>query len=315
MLADLHKMSFIDIENLSDEKNKILTVRIEEPVEVEKLVILNTILDIKELLVSVIIESESCLSDSLASGIHVFPYLSNISLLKIYISDYDVKLENLKFLKSIHHLKYMDISNHAKKNLKFDELTEFPAIEYFSYLCEGLSKEQHLVVNSFSGLKYLAVYDLNLALMKIHTSVNELRIHRKLTNPALFLEKFPNIESLVVEKCDDLDFQNNIAVHPNLTHVSLRYMNSIVEIPRFENPGKIKKLSLLGLKNLKSINNIKEMENLEVLEITNIRNVEIENFLVLKELKALKKIYLVFEKAHFNIEFEQFAIENELPLI
>lgn len=315
MLADLHKMSFNDIENLLGEKNKILTIRIEEPVEIEKLVTLNNILSAKNLLIIVIIESESSLSETLVSGIHVFPYLPNVNKLKIYVSDYDVKLETLKFLKNVHHLSYLDISSHAKKNLKFDELTKFSTLKHFSYLCEGLSKEQHLVVSSFSELEYLALYDLNVELMKTHPSINQLRVHRKLINPEFFIEKFPHVENLIVEKCNDLDFQRNIAIHPNLTDISLRYMNNMDEVPEFENPGKIKKLSLLGLKNLKTINSIREMGNLEILEITNIRNLEIESFLILKELKNLNKIYIVFENAHLNIEFEKFAIENGLPIV
>lgn len=315
MLVDLHTMTFSDIENISDEKNKILTVRIEEKVEIEKLITLNKILLEKKLLISVIIESESFHSDHVVSGIHVFQYLSNVSKLKIYVSDYDEPLETLNFLKSIHYLSYLDISTHAKKNLQLDELKRFSELKYFSYLCEGLSKEQYSTINSFSQMECLAVYDLNLKLINNYQLIRELRVHRKLIDPELFLEKFPNLENLTLEKCNGLDFQKNIAVQPNLVNVSLRYMNEINEIPKFKNPEKIKKLSLLGLKNLKSIDHIQEMENLEVLEITHIRNIEIESFLILKQLKKLKQVYLVFEKAHLNIEFEKFAIENRLPFI
>lgn len=56
------------------------------------------------------------------------------------------------------------------------------------------------------------------------------------------------------------------------------------------------------------------MNNLEVLEITNIQNIKIESFLILKELKKLKSLYIVFEKADLNTEFEKFAIKNGLPI-
>ncbi|MCT3732923.1 hypothetical protein HZQ80_01870 [Elizabethkingia anophelis] len=314
MLVDLHKIAINEIEKISDGENKMLTIRIEEKVEIEKLITLNEILDKENFLISVIIESGNSLLDNKVSGIYVFPYLSNVTKLKIYVSDYDEKLENLNFLKSINNLSYLDISTNARKNLRFDELVKFPAIKHFSYLCEGLNNEQNFYINNFSELKYLAVYDLNLELLRGNASINELRVHRKLINPKLFTEKFPNIENLVLEKCSDLDFQKDIANHPNLVNISLRYMNSIYEVPKFKNPGKIKKVSLLGLRNLKALDNITEMNNLEVLEITNIQNIKIESFLILKELKKLKSLYIVFEKAAFNTEFEKFAIKNGLPI-
>ena len=79
----------------------MLTIRIEEKVEIEKLITLNEILEKENFLISVIIESENSLLDNKVSGIYVFPYLSNATKLKIYVSDYDEKLENLNFLKAL----------------------------------------------------------------------------------------------------------------------------------------------------------------------------------------------------------------------
>ena len=38
-------------------------------------------------------------------------------------------------------------------------------------------------------------------------------------------------------------FSKDIANHPNLVNISLRYMNSIYEVPKFKNPGKIKSIT------------------------------------------------------------------------
>ena len=75
----------------------MLTIRIEEKVEIEKLITLNEILDKENFLISVIIESENSLFGQQGFGYLCFPYLSNVTKLKIYVSDYDEKLENLNF--------------------------------------------------------------------------------------------------------------------------------------------------------------------------------------------------------------------------
>lgn len=315
MLFDLHKMNLDDIKKLSIENHKIITVRIEEKVKIENLTALNEVLSEKNFLVSVIIESENYNLGGMVSGINVFQYICNVKKLKIYVSDYDARLEDLFFLKDIKSLNYLDISTNAKKNLKFDELKRFSKITYFSYLCEGLNKEQHSFVNDFMDLSYFSIYDLNLELFDTKESLIELRVHRKLTNAMLIYDKFPNLENLILEKCKSLDFKNSISNLPNIINISLRYMSDVYELPKFKNPEKIKKISLLGLNNLRSLNGIEEMQNLEEIEITNIKNINIESFLILKKLKSLKKIYILFENSKLNIEFEDFARKNKIHLI
>lgn len=75
MLLDLHKMSLEEIKGLECEQCNNLTVRIENKVEIEKLIVLNEILKKVIFLVSVIIESESYQKDDFISGLNVFSYL------------------------------------------------------------------------------------------------------------------------------------------------------------------------------------------------------------------------------------------------
>lgn len=158
----------------------------------------------------------------------------------------------------INNLSYLDISTNVQKNIKFKSIEKFEEIKHFSFLCDGLSKEQHLSINQFQELEYLAVYDLNLEFIDDKNSLNELRVHKKIINAMLIKDKFPNLKKLVLEKCIDLNFEDSISIIPTLINLSLRYMKEIYEFPNFVNPKNIKKVSLLGLSNLKSISNIKK---------------------------------------------------------
>lgn len=312
MMIDLHDVSVPDLIKLKSDVKKVLNFRLEYMVELDKFIILNEIFKINDLATLLIVldmrEQED--DEPAKPSLEVFQYLKYVRNLSIHTTFLSKPLINFDFIENIEILNRLGIRANVKKNIKLDPLFRFNKLNFFDYDCEGLNSSQHDFLNIQNSLEQLFLYDIDLSLINEMQFINELRVHRKLLNPQFFLEKFPNVEKLVLEKCKDLDIQSYIAIHDNLSSISLRYMSHITEIPKFKNPKKIIEFSALGLSKLNNIDAVLEMENLESLDITDNKILKCIDFEPLSSLKKLKRVNTYFNSVKENNKFDEFAKKN-----
>lgn len=312
MMIDLHDVSVPDLIKLKSDVKNVLNFRLEYMVELDKFIILNEIFKINNLATLLIVldmrEQED--DEPAKPSLEVFQYLKYVRNLAIHTTFLSKPLINFDFIENVEILNCLKIRANVKKNIKLDPLFKFNNLKIFNYFCEGLNSSQHDFLNIQKSLEQLFLYDIDLNLINKMQFINELRVHRKISTPELFLEKFPNLEKLVLEKCKGLDVQNYIAIHTNLVSLSLRYMSHITETPKLKNPKKIKEFSALGLSKLNNIDTLLEMENLERLDITDNKILKSKDFEQLSSLKKLKIVNTYFNSVKENEKFDELAKKN-----
>lgn len=312
MKIDLHEISIIELTNLKNSHDVVLNFRLEYEVDIDKLNILNEILAINDLATLMVILNMGKIDpdEPLKPTIEVFKYLKAVQNLTVIVNISDIPLGSLSFLSELLNLKKLMISRYVKKAIDFEPLYKLNKLTHLNYDCHGLNKKQHTLLNVLNDLQYLSVFDLDLSLIETNKELKNLAVLSKMLNSELILEKFPNLESIALEKCKDINLQNTIANYMSLTNIVLRYMNHIVEIPKFKSADKIKKFGVISLGKLENIDAIMEMTNLEELSITDIKILKCKDFEKLSALKKLKKVYAFFKSNKENDDFKKLSEKN-----
>ena len=165
--------------------------------------------------------------------------------------------------------------------------------------------KQYAVLNTFEKLEHLSAREIDFSKLN-NLPIKELTANSKLIHSDLIAEKFPDIEYISLQNCEDVSIEN-IASLPVLSDVRLRYMPHITRLISFKNKENIFHLECVHLKNLENIEALFELKQLKYLMITDLEKLKAEDFYRLKELPNLKVAYITFKNAKENDKFITFA--------
>ena len=241
-----------------------------------------------------------------SGNLHILRNLANVKQLDIFVAAGEISsLSDISFVKDLQVLK---LRKNFKKGISLNDLRKLSNLKHFE-LENGLTSKQHSFIDELSSLKTCAVFDFDLDNITNKSSLKTLRIYRKLLNCKKITEVFPNLTSLYLEKCKEMDL-NYIGQLPHIQEVWLRYMPLVSSIPKFINPDNIKLFQTTHLPKLADVSEIFKMSNLKALMMTDLSLLKADDFSRLSELPNLKIAYITFKDPKENLKFFEFCERN-----
>lgn len=241
-----------------------------------------------------------------SGDLQILKKLTNVKQLDIFVSDGEIS--SLSEIGFINDLQVLKLRKYFKKGIALNDIKKFSNLKHFE-LENGLNTKQHSFVDKLEKLETFATFDFDLEKISTKKSLKNLRIYRKILNFEKIVDVFPNLTSLYLEKCKDLDL-SYIGQLPHIQEVWLRYMPLVSAIPEFINPGNIKLFQTTHLPKLADVSEIFKMSNLESLMMTDLSLLKADDFSILSELPNLKTVYITFKEPKENLKFFEFCQRN-----
>lgn len=299
----LNSVSDSELNNLDKTINNYDRIYIENSAEELILDKVNTVLSKHDIPVLLWIDEHL---KNYSGNLHILRSLANIKQLDIFVAAGEISsLSDISFIKDLQVLK---LRKNFKKGISLNDLKKFSRLKHFE-LENGLTSKQHSFIDELTSLKTCAVFDLDLDKIIPKLTLKMLRIYRKLLSCEKIMEVFPNLTSLYLEKCKDMDL-SYIGQLPHIQEVWLRYMPLVSAIPEFINPGNIKLFQTTHLPKLADVSEIFKMSNLESLMMTDLTLLKADDFSRLSELPNLKTVYITFKEPKENLKFFEFCQRN-----
>ncbi len=299
----LNSISDSELNNLDKTISNYDRIYIENSVEELILDKVNTVLSKHDIPVLLWIDEHL---KKYSGNLHILKSLTSVKQLDIFVANGEVNsLSDMSFIKDLRVLK---LRKNFKKGISLNDLRKFSSLKHFE-LENGLTSKQHPFIEELTSLKTCAVFDLDLNNITNKSSLKTLRIYRKLLNCKKITEVFPNLTSLYLEKCKEMDL-SHIGQLPHIQEVWLRYMPLASSIPKFINPNNIKLFQTTHLTKLADVSEIFKMNNLEALMMTDLALLKADDFSRLSELPNLKIAYITFKDPKENLIFFEFCQRN-----
>ncbi|MEN7551960.1 hypothetical protein AAG747_28860 [Rapidithrix thailandica] len=237
-------------------------------------------------------------------NLEVLKYLGNLQKIDILVNS-SMPLESISELEVVKDLKSLKISGFYNKKINLSTLKRFKNIKELS-LENGLSKKDYFLLNS--KLKVLEVRELNIDYVERNENLEELTIFHKLSGEKKLVEKFPNLKSLKLKNCNQIEDFAFISPLNSLENLSFNSVRNLKFVPKLSS-NTIKRLEILNCKNLNSIKTISSFSLLERLAITD-ANIDFQEIQDISEDLRLEIFYFRSKGNKENDIFEALSQKN-----
>ncbi|MDM1408806.1 hypothetical protein [Myroides sp. DF42-4-2] len=202
--------SKINQENVLTLEDKLINTSsiciINKDYDVKCLRMLNELLvKYSEILVLYEIETKKLLEEGDLSALQ---YLSNVQNLCIAVNMGIIS--TLDQLGNIKHLESLELMNRFKKGISLEVLNKFTTLKYFR-IESGITNKQHQFLNIQNSLEIVRVSSLDLSKLSINPFMKILLISKELKSGELLNAVFPNLRTLMLERCNKLNLEDTIS--------------------------------------------------------------------------------------------------------
>ncbi|MGG5577588.1 hypothetical protein ACPDHL_09630 [Myroides sp. C15-4] len=259
-----------------------------------------------EILVLYEIETKKLLEEGDLSALQ---YLSNVQNLCIAVNMGIIS--TLDQLGNIKHLERLELMNRFKKGISLEVLNKFTTLKYFR-IESGITNKQHQFLNIQNSLEILRASSLDLSKLSINPFMKILLISKELKSGELLNAVFPNLRTLMLERCNKLNLEDTIS-SLDLKAIRLGHISTVEKLPIFKYANNIELFQCVGLKKLTDVNSIFSMTNLKALMITELVDINADIFIErLKELKFLEVAYITFKNSSESDRIYNYCCKNGL---
>lgn len=239
--------------------------------------------------------------------LNVLEHLPEVEKLSIVVSGGKM-LEGIEAVASLTDLKEFQLSGFYKKTVVLKPLEKFSKLNAL-ILDWGVNATQQKIIKEFSNLTLLSLQTLDLRVFDRKPNLRTLSIGHSIKDHNKLEDVFPNITSLHLTKCDEVNNFDFISKLVYLEELTLREMVHLVSFPGMTK-GRLRKIKLINAIHLESIATLDGLNAIEKLAITGIRKLKATDFKRFESKPTLKTLYTQFDDGKESSQFDLLANRN-----
>jgi len=288
---------------------KVSVISIEASIESEKLHAIKKLLQANsEIRIVLIVDPATSASEGKYSNLEIIRPLGEINHLTI-LAFGSAALQDLNLLEGLTKLVSFRLDGNYKKDIDLGPLKNATGIEELE-LEFGLSGAKQIAfVNDLAYLRRIRVSALDLKAVPLNYGVEELIITNTLKSPELLASIFPRLKMLTISKAKGIDSFDFIALLKGLQSLQIGHTSKLTNLPKMDDPLRLRSLHLVAVKQFDDLESILQFKQLEELKITEPTRMELSEFIKLKDIRSLKKVYAVFPTEAEDRAFQQMATQ------
>ncbi|MDF2479410.1 MAG: hypothetical protein K0S24_4893 [Sphingobacterium sp.] len=308
MVLNAGKISVSEL--LEIDANQVTAVTIECTLEKEKAEIIKRILQLNEDIgVIFVLDPAANKGPESFQNTGVLNILGNIKHIALLAFGSE-QLAGLEMLDGLSCLESFRLQGNYKKNIDLRPIVNCTGIKSLE-LEYGISgAQQEKFVSSLPLLESLKASVVDLAKINPNPELEQLTITDTLKSPELLASIFRRLKMLTLSKAKGIDSFDFISSLKGLESLQIGHTSKLISLPKMGDPLILRSLHLVATKQFADMESILQFKQLEELKITEPTRVEQSEFIKLKDIRSLKKVYAVFQTETEDIAFRQMAEET-----